>query len=140
MDCREAQEQILESLAETQSVVNTPDLNTHLTSCNACRTFSETQFTLDLQLSAVISVPPLSPAFRVSLAKGIRREPLSVWPEVLPDVAHVVGCVCATALCLLMLPIPARSVMLAGLVFTLVTYFVHAALRGSLEAWEEPLL
>jgi len=140
MDCREAQEQILESLAETQSVVNTPDLNTHLTSCNACRTFSETQFRLDLQLSAVISVPPLSPAFRVSLAKGIRREPLSVWPEVLPDVAHVVGCVCATALCLLMLPIPAGSVMLAGLVFTLVTYFVQAALRGSLEAWEEPFL
>src|SRR6266481_5352465 len=140
MDCREAQEQILESLAETKSGAKTPDLETHLASCSACRRFSETQFRLDLQLSAVISAPPLSPAFRASLAKRIRREPLSVWPEGLPDVAHVVGCVCATALCLLMLPIPAGSVMLAGLVFTLVTYFVQAALRSSLEAWEEPLL
>jgi hypothetical protein len=137
MDCPKAQEQVLESLAETRAGANTPDLDTHLAGCEACRSFSEIQFMLDVQLSAAISVPPLSAAFRASLAKRIRREPLSVWPEFWPDVAHVLGCVCATALCLFMLPFPAGSVMLAGLAFTLVTYFLQAVLRGSLEAWEE---
>ena len=137
MDCRKAQEQILEYLAETRPGANTPDLEAHLAGCEACRSFSETQFRLDLQLSAAISAPPLSAAFRTSLAKRVRREPVSVWPEFLPDVAHVVGCVCATALCLSMLPFAAGPVMLAGLAFTIVTYFVQAVLQGSLGAWEE---
>jgi putative zinc finger protein len=137
MDCRKAREQILESLAETLPGANTPDLEIHLAGCEACRSFSETQFMLDLQLSAAISAPPLSAAFRNSLAKRVRREPLSIWPEFLPDVAHVVGCFCATALCLSMLPFAAGPVMLAGLAFTLVTYFVQAVLQGSLEACEE---
>src|SRR6266481_4372099 len=137
MDCRKAQEQILESLAEPRAGANTPDLDTHLAGCEACRSFSQTQFMLDLQLSAAISAPPFSAAFRTSLAKRIRREPVSAWPEFWPDVAHVAGCVCATALCLFMLPFPAGSVMLAGLAFTLVTFFLQAVLRGFLEAWEE---
>lgn len=137
MDCREAQEQIVESLAETRPGAKTGDLESHLASCAACRMFSETQFTLHLQLSAAISTPPLSPAFRTSLMKRIRREPLSVWPEFLPDVAHLAGCVCATALCLSLLPFPAGPMMLVGLGFTLVTYFVQSVIRGSLESWEE---
>ena len=137
MDCQTAQEQILESLAETRPGATTPELEIHLAGCEGCRSFSETQFMLDLQLSDAISSPPLSAAFRNSLAKRVRREPLSVWPEFLPDVAHVVGCSCATALCLSMLPFAAGPVMLAGLAFTLVTYFVQAVLQGSLEAWEE---
>ena len=137
MDCRKAQEQILESLAESRPGANTPDLETHLAGCEACRSFSETQFMLDLQLTAAISAPPLSAAFRASLAKRLRREPLSVWPDFLPEVAHVAGCFCATAVCLWMLPFAAGPVLLAGLAFTLVTCFVQAALQGSLEAWEE---
>jgi hypothetical protein len=105
--------------------------------CKACRSFSETQFMLDLQLRAAISAPPLSAAFRASLAKRLRREPVSIWHDILPDVAHVAGCVCATALCLLTLPFAAGPVVLAGLAFTVVTYFVQAVLQGSLEAWEE---
>jgi len=137
MDCREADELILESLAETGLDANTQELETHLAGCETCRKFSETQIRLDLQLSDAISAPALSPAFRASLANRVRREPLSVWPDSLPDVGHVVGCMCATALCVFMLPLPAGSVMLAGLVFTLVTYFIQAVLRGSLETWEE---
>ena len=137
MNCPKAQEQILESLAETRAGSNTPDLDTHLAGCEACRSFSETQFMLDLQLSAAISAPPLGAAFRTSLGKRIRRNPLSVWPEFWPDVAHVVGCVCATALCLSLLPFPAGRVTLAGLGFTLVTYFVQSVIRGSLELWGE---
>jgi len=137
MDCRKAQAQILESLAETEPGANTPDLETHLAGCEACRSFSETQFMLDLQLNAAITAPPLSTAFRPSLAKRVGREPLSVWPDFLPELAHVVGCSCATALCLWMLPFAAGPVMLAGLAFTLVTCFIQAVLQGSLEAWEE---
>jgi predicted anti-sigma-YlaC factor YlaD len=137
MDCQTAQELILESLAETRLAATTPELEIHLAGCEACRNFSETQRMLDLQLSAAISAPALSPAFRASLAKRVRSEPLSAWPDFLPDVAHITGCVCATALCLSILPFPAGSVMLAGLGFTLGTYFVQTVLRGSLEAWEE---
>ena len=137
MDCQTAHELILESLAETRSGTTTAELEIHLAGCEACRSFSETQCMLDLQLSAAISAPGLSPAFRVSLAKRVRREPLSAWPDFLPDVAHITGCVCATALCLSILPFPAGLVMLAGLGFTLVTYFVQTVVRDSLEAWEE---
>ena len=137
MDCREAQEEILESLGETRPAANTPDLETHLAGCEACRSFSETQFMLDLQLSAAISAPPLSAAFRSSLANRLRREPLPIWPEFLPDLAHLAGCFCAIALCLPVVPLAAGAVMLAGLAFTLVTYFAQAALQGCLEAWEE---
>src|SRR5258707_12398770 len=112
MDCQKAQELILESLADTSAGATTPELEIHLAGSEACRSFSETQFMLDLQLSAAISAPALSPGFRALLAKKVRREPLSVWPEVLPDVAHIAGCVCATALCLSILPVPAGSVML----------------------------
>jgi hypothetical protein len=137
MDCREVQEQILESLAETRPRANASDLAAHVAGCEACRKFSETQFRLDLRLSTALSAPPLSATFRTSLAKRLRSEPSRVWLEFLPDVAHLAGCVCATALCLLMLPFAAGPVMLAGLAFTVLTYFVQAVLQGSLEAWEE---
>ena len=137
MDCQKAQELILDSLADTRPEATTPELEIHLSGCQACRSFSETQFMLDHQLSATITAPTLSPAFRPSLAKRVRREPVLVWPEFLPDVAHLSGCVCATALCVSILPFPTGSVILAGLVFTLATYFVQTVLRGSLEALEE---
>jgi hypothetical protein len=137
MDCQKAQELILDSLADARPGATTPELEIHLSVCRTCRSFSETQFMLDHQLSAAITAPALSPAFRASLAKRVRREPVLVWPEFLPDVAHLTGCVCATALCLSILPFPAGSVILAGLAFTLGTYFVQTVLRGSLEVWEE---
>jgi hypothetical protein len=137
MDCQKAQELILDSLADTRPGATAPELEIHLAGCQACRSFSETQFMLDHQLSATITAPALSPAFRASLAKRVSREPVSVWSEFLPDVAHISGCVGATALCLTISRFPAGSVILAGLVFTIGTYFVQTVLRGSLEVWEE---
>ncbi len=137
MDCQTAQEQILESLAESQPRVASPELEGHLAGCEGCRGFAQTQIVLDLQLSAAISAPALSPTFHASLMKRVRSEALSGWSEFLPDVAHIAGCVCATALCLYMLPLPSGMVVLAGLAFTLVTYFVQTVLRGSLETWDE---
>jgi hypothetical protein len=137
MDCREAQERILESLAEPRTAANAAGLDPHLAECDACRRFFETQLKLDLRLSLAISAPPLSPRFRKSVMEHLRREPYYLWPESLPDKAHLAGCICATVLSILILPFPAGSILLAGLAFTLVTYFAQSAIRGSLETWEE---
>jgi predicted anti-sigma-YlaC factor YlaD len=137
MDCREAQEHILESLAEPQSGSKTAGLEDHLAGCDACRGFWETQLALDRQLNTAISAPALSPEFRKSLMKKVRRRPLSVWPEYLPDAAHLAGCICATALCVPILPFPSRPILLSGFAFTVATYFLQSVIRGSLEMWEE---
>ena len=52
------------------------------------------------------------------------------------DAAHLAGCMCAIALCVLMLPFRPGPIVVAGLAFTLVTYFVQSVIRGSLETWE----
>jgi hypothetical protein len=137
MNCLEAQQQILEALTEGDPLESQLDLKGHTTGCETCHAFLQTQINLDRQLAATITAPALSPTFRTSLAKKIRREPLTAWPEFLPDLAHVAGCTCATAVCLTVLPFPAATVMLAGAAFTLVTYFFQTAIRGSLEALED---
>lgn len=137
MDCPAAQERILESLAGTESGAGTPDLEVHLADCEACRTFSEIQTMLDLRLSAAICPPPLSAAFRTSLTKRLRGERLSNWSDFLPGATHLAGGVCATALCLWLLPFSTSTVMLAGLEFTVLTYFVQAAAQSSIEDWTE---
>ncbi len=69
MDCQEAQEHILESLAQDQSDANTRDLENYLVDCATCRSFSGMQRRLDLELSIAFSAPSLSSAFRASLLK-----------------------------------------------------------------------
>jgi hypothetical protein len=137
MNCKEAQEQMLESLAEAHPGAATPGLEAHLAGCEDCRSFRATQLLLDRELTAAISIPTLHPALRAAVLDKIRREPLPVWPEFLPDVAHLAGCVCATAVCLSLLPLPAGTVLLAGLAFTATTYVLQTAIGGSLEGWEE---
>jgi hypothetical protein len=137
MDCPEAREHILESLAELRPGAKTADLENHLADCEACRRFWETQMNLDLQLTTAISAPALNPEFRKSLMKKLHRQPFFVWPEFLPDAAHLAGCMCAIALCVLVLPFRPGPIVLAGLAFTLMTYFVQSVIRGSLETWEE---
>jgi hypothetical protein len=137
MDCPTAQEKILEALNGKQPRAHAPDLEGHLAGCEACRVFYEIQTMLDLQLSAALCTPSLSSAFRTSLAKRVQRERLSGWSDFLPDIAHVAGCICATALCVCLLPFDARRVILAGLEFTVVTYIAQAVFRSSIEAWME---
>ena len=137
MDCPTAQEEILEALASARPYATTSELESHLAGCDACRTFRDTQLALDLQLSAAISVSALSPVFRQSLLYKIDQEPVSAWPEFLPDIAHIAGCIGAILVCLSVLPYSASWVVLAGLIFTLATYFLEIVLRGSLEAWED---
>ena len=137
MDCPEAQEQILDSLAAPRTGANSADLDHHLAECDKCRRFLEIQQQLDLQLSLAISAPSLNPGFRQSIIENLHREPYYLWPEFLPDRAHFAGCICATALSIWIVPFSAGSILSAGLIFTLVTYFVQSVVRSSLETWEE---
>jgi RNA polymerase sigma-70 factor, ECF subfamily len=137
MNCLESQQQILEALTEGHPFETQLDLKSHLGGCEDCQAFLEAQTRLDRQLAATLAAPALSPAFRTSLAKKIRHEPLTVWPEFLPDTAHIAGCIGATVVCLAVLPFPAATIALAGTAFTLVTYFFQTAIRSSLESLEE---
>jgi hypothetical protein len=137
MDCHEAREYLLESYAEPQLEAKQADLEAHMALCETCRCFFETQLQLDSLLSRQISPPPLNSRFRSSVMEKARREPCSIWHEFLPDKAHLLGGICATALSLPLLPFPATSILLAGAAFTLATYFVQSLIRGSLELWEE---
>jgi hypothetical protein len=136
MDCPEAREHILDSLTERRADVP-GDLAHHLAGCDDCRAFDETQRKLDSQLSIAISAPPLNPRFRRSLMKRARRESRYIWPEFLPDKAHLAGCVCATALSIPILPFSSASIITAGLAVTLVTYFLQSAIRATLEILDE---
>jgi len=137
MDCREAQEQILESLTEPRLGEDSAGVGHHVAECDNCRRFFETQRQLDWQLSRAIAAPPLNPRFRKSVMEKARREPYFIWHEFLPDKAHLAGCACATALSIWILPFSTGSIFFAGSVFTLATYFIESALRGALETWEE---
>ena len=137
MDCKEAREHILEALAQPRTGIDAADVVRHLAGCETCRRFSETQLQLDWQLSTAISAPPLTPRFRKSLMETVHREPYSIWQEFLPDKAHLAGCICATAVSIPVMPFSTSSILLAGLAFTLVTYFFQSVIRGSLEIWVE---
>ena len=61
------------------------------------------------------------------------------WPESLPDIAHLAGCALGIVLLLLILPQYSRTVLLTGSGFTVVTYFVQAVVRSSVERLEPNL-
>ena len=136
MDCRETQESMLESLVEPIETGRRQAMENHIATCENCRDFAELQHTLDTRLAAAL--PPACPSadFRAALRKRIRRDPVPVWPDFLPDLAHLAGCALATGVAAFVLPVPAVSVILAGAAFTGVTYFLQTVLRTSLE-WLE---
>jgi hypothetical protein len=136
MDCQETQESILDSLVESLAAERYLAMENHLARCETCSSFAKVQRTLDSRLAAAVARARLSPAFRSALRKRIQRNPAALWPDFLPDVAHLVGCALVIALSVFLLPFPSRSVILAGLIFTSGTYFLQAALRGALSGLE----
>ena len=137
MDCREAQEQILESIADGGLAVRSVALENHLAECVECRSFCETQSRLDLELSGAIQAPVPSDSLRASLMRRIRSGSSPAWSHFLPDVAHLGGGACATGLCLLLAPWPPSYVISAGAMLTLATYLVQCLVSDELQAWEE---
>jgi hypothetical protein len=136
MNCEEAREAVLDSLAGPIRAELHNLIENHLTTCQACRRFAEVQQALDVRLTASGPLLSLSSGFRSSLRQRINNRQLSIWPESLPDIAHLVGCALAILLLLVVLPHYSRTILLAGTGLTAVTYFLQAALRSSLERLE----
>jgi hypothetical protein len=137
MDCPEAQEIILESLVDPRAAEDTPALAHHLSGCDVCRAFAETQRILDARLTTALPAPQLSPQFRTALKRRIHQESSPAWPDFLPELAHFTGCALAMIVLLFLLPGHSDKVLLGGLAFTATTYLIQTFLRGSLEALDE---
>ena len=136
MNCEEARETLLGSLAGTIAADIDLLMEDHIAGCEMCRRFAELQRSLDSRLTAAVPVVSLSSGFRSSLRTRFNERRLRTWPESLPDIAHLTGCALAITLLLLVMPQYSRAVLLGGAGFTAVTYFLQAVLRSSLE-WLE---
>jgi hypothetical protein len=79
MDCHEAQECILEALTG-QGGAGASACQHHIAGCETCAAFATMQRSLDARLTAALPPPCLSPDFRGSLKRAIRREISSAWP------------------------------------------------------------
>lgn len=134
MECRLAQEQILDSVNEGETA--RPELEHHLASCPDCARFAKRQAVVDAVLSSVLIPPQPSPQFRANLRKQIRRDQVRVWADSLPDKVHFASCAVATVLGAVFLPFSAPMVLGAGAVATLVTYFVLTEVRIAFEEAE----
>lgn len=136
MNCEDAHEALLDSLAGRIRAELNQLMENHVRSCEACRRFAEVQRALDVRLAAAVSGASLSSGFRSSLRARLNDPHIPNWPESLPDIAHLVGCALAILLLLAALPQYSRTILLGGTGFTAVTYFIQAVLRSSLERLE----
>jgi hypothetical protein len=136
MDCIRTRESILESLIEPLGTERRRAVDEHLAGCENCERFNVAQRRLDVLLAEAF--PPVGPrpGFRSALKNRIRRDPVSSWPDFMPDLAHLIGCAAAIAILALALPIYWKTVVYAGGTFTGLTYFLQALLRSSLDSTE----
>jgi anti-sigma factor RsiW len=130
MDCKQAQEEILEMFDGSPA----GDVQDHLASCPACAKFAARHTALDRELGALLQPPSLSPGFRTALRKRIREDSVKAWPEVLPDILHIVCCAIATLACAVLLPMAAGPVLAIGAGVTLITYLAVVATRIWMDA------
>ena len=130
MDCRQAQEEILEMFDGSPAA----EVHAHLAGCAACAAFLARQTAVDRELGAIFEAPALSPGFRSALRSRIRGEVPKAWPDALPDIVHVGSCLAATVLCAALLPFGAGPVMAIGATVTGATYFLVLATRSLLDA------
>ncbi len=133
MDCREAQERLLESFEAAVSPLAKSQLEQHLSECAECAQFAVLQSQLDFLLREEIAVPQLSPGFRAGLQERIARQRREPWPDWLPDVAHLAGSAVAIGLCALLLPLPAPVVLGTGILVAFLTYSLQTLLVSALE-------
>lgn len=122
MDCHKAQEEILESFEVSGPPGIQRDVDAHLAGCLACARFAASQKTVDVRLSAMLTPPEMSSAFRSILLKRIRRERKRFRSNALPDVVHFASCAVATVFCAVLVPFDAAVVFGVGTIAALLTY------------------
>ena len=133
MTCREAEELILDGIDSPLEPSERRTLNQHLTECDACRQFQQTQLALDVSLASHFAESAPAVEFGESLQQRIAAEKRRVLWEYVPDVLHLGGGLGASIVCAWMLPFSGGLVMAAGLGLTLVGYFFQALLRSAIE-------
>ncbi|HTG92105.1 MAG TPA: hypothetical protein VL866_05940 [Pyrinomonadaceae bacterium] len=133
MDCEKVEEEILESIGASRSLMIQSGINAHLGDCLACSSFAANQKSLDVLLSAMLTPPEMSREFRPVLLSRIRQEKMRSWSEVVPDIVHFVSCALATGLCAILLPFGLRAIFFAGIIATLITYVPMTIIRDSLQ-------
>jgi hypothetical protein len=139
MNCEQARERLLDSLIEPAGTEVQQHMEDHLAGCEACRRFAGLQRSIDARLTTALTGVSLSAGFRSSLRERLDRRSAPIWPEFLPDIAHLAGCALGMVVLLLILPQYSRTVLLAGTGFTVVTYFVQAVVRSSVDRLESSL-
>jgi hypothetical protein len=132
MDCRTAQDAILEALAISHQAMNR-DVAAHLATCVPCAGFAARQHALDVHLASALVAPGLSPSFRPALRDRIGREKRRAWLDALPDVVHFTSCAVATAVCAVLAPANMALIAGAGVTAALSTYVALTVVRESLE-------
>jgi predicted anti-sigma-YlaC factor YlaD len=132
MNCEVARDIVLDALDGSVDSETRRLLDRHLAECAACQEFARAQYALDIRLAAALPPAVPSPALRVAVRANLPSR-ASIWADSLPDVAHVAGCALGVALLIVILPQYAGFVLQAGGAFTLVTFFLQAVLRSSLE-------
>jgi hypothetical protein len=130
MDCRTAQEQILECL---DAAVWPVEMRAHVSQCEACAAFLRVQTSVDRRLTAALAAPRLSTAFRPALRRRMITERPSWLRETLPDILHFTGWSVATAACAALLTIDRTFVLVAGAGAALSSYVLLTLIRSSLE-------
>ena len=136
MDCRIAEQRILESLDSPPSFQE--GLVIHLAACPACTAFAAKQRALDLRLSATLPPPALTPTFRADLRRRIRHEPPAVWPDWIPGAVHLLSCGAVTILFAILLPFDSSLVLGVGTAATLFSYVLLTAVQSSFEEADDP--
>ena len=139
MNCEQMRQTVQESFDGPIRADLRLAMDNHLATCDACRHFAEVQQMVDARLTEALAPPSLSAGFRSSLLQKLEDHPIApTWSEALPDIAHLAGCAFGIILVLAVLPNYASTILVAGGEFTLVTYFLQAVLRRSLEERLEP--
>jgi len=133
MDCRDAQQKLLESFESTLPADGKRELERHLAACPNCAEFGELLNKIDVHFKEEIIAPRLSPGFRAALQARIDRQPHRLWTHWLPDAAYLAGSGAALLCCVLLLPFSASSVVWVGTVIAAVGYSLQTLLVSSLE-------
>ena len=119
MTCKAAQEMIVES--EQPSV----ELSSHLAGCAGCREFFALQRSLDEQLEAEFTPPPLSVDFRAGVRTLVSAEKRKQRRDALaPLIAPLAG-LTTTGVCALAVPEISAFLLAAGLIFSTAGYIGH---------------
>jgi hypothetical protein len=119
MNCEEAQDRILEGL----------DASEHVHACASCSELA----TLHEGLARAFKAPRLSSDFRSRLHLKVSLEKKQARWDWLPDVATFAAGGVATALCTLLVPLPAELLIAGGTALTLSSYVTYQFLASLLE-------